>query len=118
MQCRTGSLVLAPIKVYGLRYIFAKYTLPGGRPPAISVVPPVPKTRRGVWGGGAAPPVGSGFGFGIGFGMRFRVWDKSLGWGWGGLGFGFGCHEGIEGWDWDWVQGLDNVISTFLVIYR
>ena len=93
------TIVLAPIKVYGLRYMFAEFALPGGRPLALSVAPPDPKNQTGIWGV-VALPGGSGFGWvgsGIGFGMRFRVWDKGLGWGWAGLGFGFGfgCHEGI-----------------------
>ena len=57
---------------------------------------------------------GFGSGSGIGFwdlvplpacvGIKFWVWvsvDKVLGL--DGLGFGVASHEGIQGWDWDWV---------------
>ena len=74
--------------------------------------PPVPKNLTGGLGG-RSPPVGLGFRW-VGFGFWVRDWV--LGFGFRrppGLGFrlGIGCHEGIQVWDWDWVQGLGNITT-------
>ena len=63
--------------------------------------------------GGLGFGFGSGIGFrrppglGLAFGsgckwIRFWVWMDEVS-GLGGVGFGIGCHEGIQGWNWDWV---------------